>query len=235
MEETKAYDIELSSILMEEPTYFEVKGKALYLYPVTLGKSLVIARAIEALDLDPSKNLAEAVLLAMDSKREQLCRILALHTLRGREEVFNHKLVKSRTTLIEKGLKDGEIAKLFLLTLFEIPLHKLYEHINLDVDQRDLAKINKVKEQTNKNSITFGGRSLYGALIVPACEKLNLTPKQVVWDISYRFLQVLMADTINNVYLTDEELKQVHISNDRTVIKMDKDGADAIINSMDWT
>ena len=75
---------------------------------------------------------------------------------------------------------------------------------------------------------------LFLLAILPACEKLNMTPQQIVWDISYSFLQMLMADAITSVYLTDEEKKELRISNDRTFIDADDPENMAKIKVMKW-
>ena len=84
------------------------------------------------------------------------------------------------------------------------------------------------------NSITFGGKSVFGSLILPACEKLNMTPQQIVWEISFSFLQMLMADAITSVYLTDEEKKEARISNDRTFVNADDPKNMEKIKDMRW-
>ena len=43
----------------------------------------------------------------------------------------------------------------------------------------------------------------------------------ILWEISFSFLQMLMADAITSVYLTDEEKKEARISNDRTFVNAD--------------
>ena len=86
----------------------------------------------------------------------------------------------------------------------------------------------------DSNQITFFGKSVFGSLIVPACEKLNMTPQQVVWEISYNYLQMLMADAVTTVYLSDDEMKKARVSKSREVIKADDPRNYAKIKAMKW-
>jgi hypothetical protein len=74
-----------------------------------------------------------------------------------------------------------------------------------------MRKIAKVKGESG-NTISFGGKSILGGLVIPACEKLNMTPQEVIWGISFPLLLALMADMETSVYLSDEERKKLHIN-----------------------
>ena len=125
------------------------------------------------------------------------------------------------------------MAQLLVMVLTDDRVNKFIRYLGLDRERKELDRISKIKNKKG-NSITFGGKSVLGSLILPACEKLNMTPQQVVWDISYSFLQMLMADAIISVYLTDEEKKELRISNDRTFIDADDPENMAKIKVMKW-
>ena len=92
-----------------------------------------------------------------------------------------------------------------------------------------------MKAKSNSNSFNFGGKSIYGALIDAACERYKWTYDYVVWKISYTNLQLMLKDSIKSVYLTDDEMKNVHINNMSTIIDGNSEEAvmDAI-NNMNW-
>ena len=167
----------------------------------------------------------EALRLCQE-KKETVCRLLSYHTINKKEDLFNTSIINNRCTFFKKSLSNEEMAQLLVMVLTE-------DNVGIDRERQELAKISKIKDKKG-NSITFGGKSVFGSLILPACEKLNMTPQQIVWDISYSFLQMLMADAITSVYLTDEEKKEARIPNDRTFINADAPENMAKIKAMKW-
>lgn len=96
-----------------------------------------------------------------------------------------------------------------------------------------MSDVAKAKE--SNNTYTFGGKSIYGTLIDAACERYKWTFDYVVWEISYTNLQLLLKDKVNSLYLTDEEMKNVHINNTSGII--DGNNMESVmeaIQEMDW-
>ena len=93
--------------------------------------------------------------------------------------------------------------------------------------------INK-KEELFDYSLTFGGKSIYGTLIDTACQRYGWTFEYVVWGISYANLQLLLADSVTSIYLSDEERKRVNIPQDRDIINADDPANMAKIKAMKW-
>ena len=83
----------------------------------------------------------------------------------------------------------------------------------------NMQKVMNVKK--GKNNFVFGRRTLYGQLIDSACARYGWSFDYVLWGISYLNLQMLVADQEVSVFLSDKELKEVHITNDREVINAD--------------
>ena len=73
----------------------------------------------------------------------------------------------------------------------------------------------------NKNTLVFGGQSIYGSLIDTACERYGWTFDYVVWEISYTNLKLMLADSSKQIYLTDDELKKSKIAVSATYINGD--------------
>lgn len=135
--------------------------------------------------------------------------------------------------VLRNNLSNEEMSQLLVIVLTKDNTDEFIKYFGIDRERKELAKVSMIKNKKG-NSITFGGKSVFGSLILPACEKLNMTPQQIVWEISFSFLQMLMADTITSVYLTDEEKKEARISNDRTFVNADDPKNMAKIKAMKW-
>lgn len=235
-EDSKYIEMNIADTVMERPYGFKVSEHQFYLYPVTLGKTFLIARLVETLDVNreiiETNPYMEALRLCQD-KKETVCRLLSYHTLEKREELFDNLLVSERCSFFQDNLPVDDMAQLLVMALSEDDVHSFLKHLGLDRDRKELEKISKIKDSKG-GSITFGGKSVFGSLILPACEKLNMTPRQVVWDISYAFLRMLMADTAISVHLTDEERRKAHISTDGVFINADTPANIAKIRAMRW-
>lgn len=236
MGKDKSIENGLADIIMERPFGFKVGGRQFYLYPMTLGKSYLLSRIIESLDVN--KNLlssnpyAEAIRLCSLNK-DSVVRIIVYNTLNSKHDIFNDELVNERMKFFADSLDEKELAELLSIVLSSDDIGKYTKYLGIDRDRKSLEKVMRVKGE-NKNNIDFFGKSIMGTLIIPACEKLNMTPSQIVWDISISFLRLLMADCVTSVYLTDDERKKVHISSDRNFISGDDPRNMELIKSMKW-
>ena len=235
-EDSKLIEMDIADTIMERPYGFRIGEQQFYLYPVSLGKTYLISRIVNSLeissDIIKSNPYMEALRLCKNRKNI-VCRLLAYHTINKKEEIFNNEAINIRCKFFEENLSDIEMAQLLVMVLTDDRVNKFIRYLGLDRERKELDRISKIKNKKG-NSITFGGKSVLGSLILPACEKLNMTPQQVVWDISYSFLQMLMADAITSVYLTDEEKKEARISNDRMFIDADAPENIVKIKSMRW-
>lgn len=213
---TRNINDEVADIIMELPQSFSVGGRRFCLFPMSLGKSYYISRLIGKLGIDQrilQLNPYVEALRITAANTSGVCRILACHTAADKDELYSEAKMLNRSNFMMKHLSKQEIAELFTLTLSEPPITDIYRHLGIadDHKRRELVMAAKTPDS---NTFTFGGKSVFGALIAPACEKLGMTPRQVVWGISLRFLQTLMADMVTQVYLSDEELKKCRIPAD---------------------
>lgn len=236
MGKDKSIENGLADIIMERPFGFKVGERQFYLYPMTLGKSYLLSRIIESLDVNKdllsSNPYAEAIRLCSLNK-ENVVRIIVYNTLNSKHDIFNDELVNERMKFFTDNLDAKELAELLSIVLSSDDIGKYTRYLGIDRDRKSLEKVMSVKGE-NKNNIDFFGKSIMGTLIIPACEKLNMTPSQIVWDISISFLRLLMADCVTSVYLTDDERKKVHISSDRNFISGDDPRNMELIKSMKW-
>ena len=235
-EDSKFTEMDIADTIMERPYGFRIGEQQFYLYPVSLGKTYLISRLVNKLEMNSniikSNPYMEALRLCKN-KKKIVCRLLTYHTINKKEELFDNEAINSRCVFFEENLSDEEMAQLLVIILTNDHVNTFIKYLGLDRERKELARISKIKDKKG-NSITFGGKSVFGSLILPACEKLNMTPHQIVWDISYSFLQMLMADAITSVPLTDEEKKEAHIPSDRTFINADDPENIAKIKAMKW-
>lgn len=228
----------LADVVMNRPREFFIGSKRYCLWFPSLGQSLMIQRNIEALGLDfklLQLNPPMEALRLVKLKKDEVCRILALHSFRSYAELSNSEAIERRSKSLGQSLTGEEIAQL-LLVVFSFP--KAEEVINLSgirEQQVEQARISKIKN-ADGHTVTFGGLTMFGSLIGPACEKLHLTPHQAVWEIPLIQLQLLLADSVNSVYLSEEERKQAHIRKGNAKQINAEDPANfAHILAMDWS
>lgn len=211
-EEKKAIEADIADTIMERPQGFLVSGRRFYLYPATLGKSYLVFRLVGSLGIDTGIAKANSYMEALrlcHEKKGTVCRILAYHTINRKEELFDADTVKDRCDFFARELDDESMARLLITVLAGTDMSRFITHLGIDRERERLAKAMEAKNDSG--SSTFGGKSIYGTLIGPACERYGWTFEYVVWGISYANLQMLLADSMTSVYLSDEERKRAHI------------------------
>lgn len=229
-------DLDIIDAIIEYPRAFEVAGKWLYLYPVSLGKSLLLSKNFRALEirLEYLKTLPTLeIFRIVNQNKEAICRIIAIYTLKTREEIFDMPTVTKRQKFIFDNFSIEDMIEVLMIAASETASQTFIKHLGLDKERKELEKISKIKNDKG-NSVSFGGRSLYGSLIDAACQRYGWSYEYCVWGLSYNNLTMILADAINSVYLTDEERKKVRITRDRTRINADSPEAWAKIKSMKW-
>ena len=193
---------------------------------------------LKALDVDSEimeANAAIECLRLVETKRKDVCRYIAYCTCKTKEELFNEQLIKKRTNFLDRRAKAEDLSSIFLLLLSRDNVKELIEYLGIDKEKERLQKVQRAKE--SKNSFTFGGVSIYGQLIDQACERYGWTYDYVLWGISYANLQLLLADSVKSIYLTDAERKKVHLAPDRRkqdVINADDPANIERIKAMKW-
>ena len=234
-EDKKLIDMNIADTIIERPHGFKVTQRQFYLYPVTLGKTYLISRLVECLDINldiiKANPYMEALRLCQD-KKEVVCRILSYHTINKKEELFDCDLVQERCDFFLKELDVDSLSQLLVMALSEGDVSVYTKHLGIDKEKEWQAKAMRAKN--NNNSLVFGGKSIYGTLIDTACERYGWTLEYVVWGISYANLQLLLADSVTSIYLSDEERKRINIPKDRRVINADAPENMAKIKAMNW-
>lgn len=213
-------------VVMERPFGFLIDDRQFYLYQTTLGKKILYERIARAIGLF-NGNYEEAIA----THRQDVCRIVAISTCNGYAEVCDEGLIAERQAEISK-LDDRQLVSLLLLILPDRQ-DELSKALGIDRDQQQMERVQRLKDK-DRNMISFGGVSIFGALIDAVCERYGWLPRQVVWEVGYDLLTLMMKDSVKSIYLTDKERKRIHISNDRTRISADDVRNLSKIQAMDW-
>lgn len=211
MQEYPYIEMDIADAIIERPQPFEVDGVRFFIYPPTLGATIMIERNISALGFDAQEaeeNPYKEALRACVESPDASARVIAMHTCRTKRELFDDELIEKRTLTISKADPE-DMAALLVVILTRNTVHPFIKHLGLDREKQDMDRVSACKKQTG--TYTFGGKSMYGTLIDHACERYGWTMQYVVWGISYQNLQMLLADSVQSIYLTDEERKNCHV------------------------
>lgn len=245
--EDKILEMYIDDALIEKPYPFIVKAEGqcerhFFLYPVTLGKLHLLKRHIDNLDINFQNMQFDPHLEALrvvNTRKEEVCKVFAYHTLKRKRDIFDTQLVKETADFIRDNSSNEELATLLIHILTKDNVEKYKKYLGITNENERMRRVAeaKINSQKSKNDFEFGGRTVYGTLIDQACERYGWPYDYVVWGISLVNLQLLLADKIQNIYLTDEEKKKVPsslLNNDIDVIKADdKDNRQRILD-MDW-
>lgn len=213
----------IADTIIERPHGFKVDGRQFYLYPVTLGKTYLLGRLVENLDIRQeimSFNPYLEALRVAETKKEEALRIIAYHTARNKEEVFDNLLIDERIEYFTEKLDNEDIAQLIITLFTEVSVDDYIKHFKIDKEKEAMNKVMKCKKDS-RNTYTFGGKSIYGSMIDFLAQRYGWTMDYIIWGISYKNLQMLLADMTTSIHLTDEERKRCRVSNDRNFISGD--------------
>lgn len=196
--------------IISRPQEFTLAGRAFAIYPESLGISLLLVSHYKRLGLRNDGRVAASMeaLMLCKQQRSEVAEIIALSTASGKDEALNLQWMQERTGFLAKHLSDEEMASLLIVILSMPRVDALIKDIGLDREQEEKRRIAKV---SGDNSVSFGGRSLYGALIDAACERYGWTFDYVVWGISLVNLRIMLADAITSMYVSDETRKKAHL------------------------
>lgn len=210
MEETDYLNC-LEEIVRDQVVSFTAKGKTYNIYPISLGKKLLINRQLQNIQFDEKLGKQIPMLEVMrvcEKHQDTVLRILAYATMKTKDDVLNNIKVKGRISTFKGSLSVQDMSSLLTPILNDyMPI--LIKHFGIEEDENKRKEVMRAKK--NSNTIFFGGKTIYGTLLDFACERYGWTFDYAVWGISYTNLMMLYKDQPNSVYLTEEEKKQAHI------------------------
>jgi len=246
MADKKNISIDIEDALIEKPHRFTIEAKGIgerhfYLFPTTLGKLHLIRRMLEKLDVN-TKLLAtnpymESLRLATEKKKE-CCTLLAFYTFKKKRDIFDVEQMIGRVTFFEDNLTTEELAGILLVVLTKDDVSAYKDYLGITKENERLRQLSEYKKrvQSSQNEYNFGCKSIYGTLIDTACERYGWTLDYVLWGISYVNLQLLLADRIQSVFVSDEEKKKIpaRLLGDGETIKADDKAGRDKIKATNW-
>ena len=234
MNDTAAY---FADIVMEAPHSFSTGKKTYSLYPLTLGKLMLVQRQLEEAEIN-AEDIARwpimSVVRIVREHRKSCLLVIYYATAKDKAECFDVERIRKTVDELSVSLDDEDIATLMVLILTEDKTEKVKSHYEIDKEIEAMNTVLKIKSQGG--SLSFGGKTLIGAVIDQACERYGWTVEYVVWGISYSTLRLMMADRVNTLYLSEDERNKVpaHIlQRDEDVIRASRETMGQI-KSMSW-
>lgn len=232
--EEKDYLNCLEEIVRDQVVTFTAKGKTYNVYPISLGKKFLINRQLQNIQFDDELGKKIPMLEVMrvcEKHRDTVLRILAYATIKTKDDVLNNIKVKDRIKVFNEILSVQDMASLLTPILNDYtPI--LIKHFGVEEEDKRKTEVLKVKK--DRNTIFFGGKTIYGTLLDFACERYGWTFDYVVWGISYTNLMMLYKDQSTSVYLSDEELKQAHIFGGDVIDGNDAEAIRKAVAEQNW-
>ncbi len=237
----------IDDALIEKPYPFTIESggkdeRHFFLYPVTLGKLHLLKRHMENLEINfanMEKNAHLEALRIVAEHKNEVCKVFAYHTFKRKRDIFDNQLVQETADFIRDNSSNEELATLLIFILTKDNVEEYKKHLGITQENERMRRVAEGKKaaQKSKNDFEFGGKTIYGTLIDMACERYGWEYDYVIWGISLVNLQLILADRIQNIYLTDDEKKNVQsslLNEDRNVINADDKANMEQILSMDW-
>lgn len=198
-----------ADIVIDRPYIFTVGRKQMRLYPLTLAKSLLLEETIDTLPVNEEymrlNPFLEALRLARNYK-EKCCQILSVHaTPNTQRDLFNVQKRAERKNMLSR-LGDKDIATLLMYVLTSDKTEQLMSYFGIDKERERMGRISEAKK--SKNSISVGGKTLLGSFI-GQLKEMGYTDNEIRYELGYHYLQLMLADKMTSVYLTDEELSSL--------------------------
>lgn len=236
MAELRLNSLDISDAMIERPVSFMIGGCRYCLYYPTLGKLQLLSRLIGPLGFNSGAVANGDVYMiaknAAKNRREETLRYLAYNSLPGDDCLHESKVLARIKSLGRADENDLPVLLITALTMDKTAA--IMDELGVEKESKRLERVIKAKDK-DKNSVSFGGKSIWGALIDAACERYGWTYQYVLWGISYCNLQMLLSDYVKTVFLTDDERKKIHVSTDNiTINASDNNALSEFIGKQSW-
>lgn len=106
------------------------------------------------------------------------------------------------------SLKPEHLAALLMIVLTSGNIGKIMSHYGMEEEREHMAEVIKVKKKSERNTLTFGGKTLIGTFICQLKE-MGYRDEEIVFEQSYDYLQLVLADRLSTIYLSNEEMESV--------------------------
>lgn len=222
-----ALDYALADIITAHPHEIRIGRKTLRLYPVTLAKTFVLRRWMDALELDTrllkSNPYVECLRLA-ETQREKVAEILAVHSAPNTQKALHDSRSRAMRRNLLAGVKAEHLAGLLMAVLTADRTDELEAELGISGERERLQAALAVKREGDKNNLSFGGKSIFGAFI-GQLKELGYSDEEILFERGYSYLRLMLADKVTSLYLNDEELERLPQESGGTLLDGEDDGA----------
>ncbi len=214
MNEKDVRDIErdFADVITGELHGFKVGQRQFYIYPITLAKVFKSQRMMQKVGINLKLVKLNPYLEALritETKKEECCKLLALHTIPNTQDSFlDSSMLKDHAEFLLKNLSSEAMAMIFLYTLTSERTEEIIKHFGIDKEREKMSKVMEIKVKNSKNNISLGGKSLFGTFIGQLHE-MGYSDNEILYERSYCYLRLMLADKVSSVYLSDEELQSL--------------------------
>ena len=144
----------------------------------------------------------------VETKKDICAQILAIHaTPNTRKELYNGSGMKTRRRIMG-SLKTEHLAALLMIVMTRENMDMIMKHYGIDEERKRMAEVMKVKKRDDKSTLTFGGKTLIGTFICQLKE-MGYRDEEIVFELGYDYLQLVLADRLSTIYLSNEELESI--------------------------
>lgn len=201
---------DVTNAILEMPTYYQVSGHDFYLYPPSLGVTMLIGEAMKLYKFDKAIESGSIIGLykLFKEQKQVVAHILALCSFENRRDATKKHLVQERIKELSSIDANDGAALIMHAINYNSEYEDFVKHFGIDEEYKQRKKVYELKERES-SGMTFGGLSIWGSLLDAACERYGWTMDYVLWEISALNLNMLMADAITSVFLTEDEEKEL--------------------------
>lgn len=189
-----------------------VGGRRFCFYPVTLAKTFKAAAIVKSLGMNPTilkmNPYVEALRLA-EKRRGECCTLLSLHsTPNTMEDFFNDDDARERAAFLNEHLSRDGMAMLLIYVLTADKTDQIAKFYGMDIEQEKLQKIMEIKSRSKSTSVSYGGKSIFGSMF-SQLKEMGYTDNEMLYERPYSFLQLMVSDKPNSIYLSEEEYQSL--------------------------
>lgn len=191
----------LTDTILQRPWQIQLGDRDLSLRSPSLGivllSSALIAEAGWQVG-ESAEDIAPEAMLFAHSNPHITARYIAYHLASGRDEAESARFIEDNARELVESLSPEDLTTLFVMLLEREPVQEIIQAFGIAEDLE--ARAEAIRSRGNEGWLSFGGRSIYGALIDPVAERYGWTLDYILWGISYANLRLLIADQPTNIY-----------------------------------
>lgn len=142
MDKQKIIEAAVSDAIIGRPISFELNKEKYEIHPPTLGKMQILSKLYLQLEIDEKALAKEPHLEAMrvcESKTDIVCQLMAVATLKSKDELFNEGLLKERAELFKWNCYPQDFGTCLLAILAQVD----YENFMTSIRLTKTLRLNK--------------------------------------------------------------------------------------------